>query len=95
MDIRLYDLSVCNVSFLPIFSAFVKKIGVLEEVDRLCGSQSDISHGHMMLALILDTLSGRTPLYRLERSFIDMGLELFLGGTSSLRNLTMIRLAGI
>ncbi len=31
------------------------------------------------MALILDTLSGRSPLYRLERSFKDMDLELLLG----------------
>ncbi len=79
MDIRSCDLSGCNVSFLPIVSAFVKKIGVVEEVDRLCESQSDVNPGHMVLALILDTLSGRSPLYRLEQSFADMDLELLLG----------------
>ena len=31
------------------------------------------------MALILDTLSGRSPLYRLESSFKDMDLELVLG----------------
>lgn len=79
MDIRSLGLSGCNVSFLPIVSAFVKKIGVVQEVDRLCGSQSDVSPGHVVLALILDTLSGRSPLYRLEQSFADMDLELLLG----------------
>lgn len=79
MDIRSLNLSGCNVSFLPIVSAFVKKIGVVEEIDLLCGSQSDVSPGHMVLALILDTLSGRSPLYILEQSFADMDLELLLG----------------
>ena len=79
MDIQSLGLSGCNVSFLPIVSAFVKKIGLVEEIDRLCGSQSDVSSGHMVLALILDTLSGRSPLYRLERNFTDIDLELLLG----------------
>lgn len=79
MDIRSSNLSGCDVGFLPIVSAFVKKIGMVEEVDRLCGNQTDVSPGKMVLALILDTLSGRSPLYRLERSFAEMDLELLVG----------------
>lgn len=79
MDIRSINLSGCDVGFLPIVSAFVKKIGMVEEVNRLCGNQTDVSPGQMVLALILDTLSGRSPLYRLERSFAEMDLELLVG----------------
>lgn len=79
MDIRSCDLSGCNLSFLTIVSAFVKKMLVVQEVDRLCGSQSDVSPRHVVSALILDTLSGRSPLYRQEQSFADMDLELLLG----------------
>jgi hypothetical protein len=31
MDIRSLGLNGCNVSFLPIVSAFAKKIGLVEE----------------------------------------------------------------
>ncbi|MGP8282646.1 MAG: hypothetical protein ACLQT6_08035 [Desulfomonilaceae bacterium] len=60
MNIRSCDLSGCNVCFLTIASAFVKKIGVVEEVDQLRGSQGDVSLGHVVLALIMDILSGRS-----------------------------------
>jgi hypothetical protein len=60
MNVRSCDLSGCNVCFLPIVSAFVKKIGVVEEVGQLRGRQGDVGPGHMVLALILDTLSGRS-----------------------------------
>ncbi len=48
MDLRSCNLSGCGVSFLPIVSAFVWKIGFVEEVDRLCGAQSDVSQVRMV-----------------------------------------------
>jgi transposase len=79
MDISLKNLSGCDVSFLPIVSAFVKRMGIAEEVNRMCGGQSDVSPGLVVEAMVLDTLSGRSPLYRLEHSFAKMDLELLLG----------------
>lgn len=79
MDVRSLNLQASDVRFLPIVSAYVKKIGLVEEVNRLCPSDAEVSAGHVVMALILDTLSGRSPLYRLERSFKGMDLELLLG----------------
>jgi transposase len=79
MDVESLNLRASDVRFLPIVSAFVKKIGVVDEINRLCPSEKDVSPGHVVMALILDTLSGRSPLYRLERSFKGMDLELLLG----------------
>jgi transposase len=79
MDVESLNLQASDVRFLPIVSAFVKKIGLVDEINRLCPSEKDVSPGHVMMALILDTLSGRSPLYRLERSFEGMDLELLLG----------------
>ena len=52
---------------------------VVEEVNRLCPSEKDVSPGHVVMALNLDTLSGRSRLYRLEPSFKGMDFELLLG----------------
>lgn len=79
MDVESLNLQASDVRFLPIVSAFVKKIGLVEEINRLCPSEKDVSPGHVVMALILDTLSGRSPLYRLERSFKGADLELLLG----------------
>jgi transposase len=79
MDISFENLRGCDVNFLPIVAAFVKRIGISEEVNRLCGSQSDVSPGLLVEAMILDTLNGRSPLYRLEHSLAKMDLELLLG----------------
>jgi len=65
--------------YLPIVSAFARTIGVVEEVDRLCGHKNGISPGRVVLALILDALSGRTPLFRLPQAFAKLDTELLLG----------------
>jgi transposase len=79
MDTPLGNLSGCDVSFLPIVGAFVKRIGIAEEVNRLCRSESDLSPGLVVEAMVLDTLAGRSPLYRLEHSFARIDLGLLLG----------------
>ncbi len=72
-------LSHSDVAFLPIVAAFVKEIGVAEEVDRLCAMESDVRPGVVVMAMILDTLSGRCPLYRFERFLFEQDTELLLG----------------
>jgi hypothetical protein len=42
-------------------------------------SEMELSPGIAVLAMVLDTLSGRTPLYRLEEFFQEKDAELILG----------------
>jgi transposase len=79
MSVMPEILSYADVGFLPIVAAFVKKIGVAEEVDRLCAMESDVRPGVVVSAMILDTLSGRSPLYRFDRFCSEMDTELLLG----------------
>lgn len=73
------SIRASDVSYLPIVSAFARTLGVVEEVDRLCGHERGISPGRIVLALIVDALSGRTPLFRLPRAFAKLDTELLLG----------------
>ena len=73
------SLRACDVRFLPIISAYARTLGVVEEVDRLCGSKRGVSNGQIVLALILDALSGRSPLFRLPQAFAKLDTELLLG----------------
>lgn len=79
MSVMPEILSYSDMGFLPIAAAFVKKIGVAEEVDRLCAMESEMRPGLAVSAMILDTLSGRSPLYRLEQFCSAMDTELLLG----------------
>ena len=49
-------LRACDVRFLPIVSAYARTLGVVEEVDRLCGSKRGVSDGTIVLALVLEAL---------------------------------------
>jgi len=72
-------IRACDVRFLPIISAYARTLGVVEEVDRLCGPKRGVSDGQVVLALILDALSGRSPLFRLPQAFAKLDTELLLG----------------
>lgn len=64
---------------LPIIKHFAKRINLVNTIDRLVGSQMEISPGLTVLAMVLDTLSGRSPLYRLKEFFDEKDSELLLG----------------
>lgn len=79
MDAELEGIDASDVSFLPIVSAYARELGVAEEINRLCGRTKGVNAGQVCLALILDTLTGRSPLFRLEDSFAHLDVELLLG----------------
>jgi hypothetical protein len=74
------SLHACDVSFPPIVSAYARTLGLVEEVDRLCGSERGVSPGRIVSALVIDSLSGRSPLFRLPQAFAKPASELLLGG---------------
>ena len=73
------NLTFSEVGHLPIIKDFTKKIRLVETLDDMVDSQMDLSPGITVLAMVLDTLSGRTPLYRLEEFFQEKDTELILG----------------
>lgn len=73
------NLSFSEVGHLPIVKAFAKKIKLAETLDSLVDSQMELCPGVTVMAMVLDTLSGRTPLYRLEEFFHEKDVELILG----------------
>jgi transposase len=73
------NLTVSEVGHLPIIKDFAKKIRLVETLDAMVDSQMALSPGITVLAMVLDTLSGRTPLYRLEEFFEEKDVELILG----------------
>ena len=64
---------------MPIVKAYAQKIGLVETIDRMVGSQMELSPGMAVFGMVLDTLSGRTPLYRLAEFFEEKDTELLLG----------------
>ena len=79
MESLTNDIKYSEARHLPIVTAFAQKLGIIEEVDRLIDGQMELSPGRVVLGLILDTLSGRTPLFRLHEFFAHHDTELLLG----------------
>lgn len=73
------EIRVSQVGFLPIVSAYAARIGLVEEIDRLLHCDMEVSPGRVVLAMILDALTGRSPLFRLGEFFADKDVELLLG----------------
>ncbi|BBO71397.1 IS4 family transposase [Desulfosarcina alkanivorans] len=73
------SLTITEVRHLPIVKAYAQKIGLVETIDRMVGSQMELSPGMAVFGMVLDTLSGRTPLYRLTEFFEEKDTELLLG----------------
>ncbi len=72
-------LSYSDVKYLPIIKHFAQKINLVGTLDTMVNSHMELSPGIAVLAMVLDTLSGRTPLYRLEEFFFEKDTELLLG----------------
>ena len=67
------------VGHLPIIKSYAVKIGLVDIINDLIPSQMDVDPGTIFLGLVMDTLTGRTPLYRLDEFFQDQDTELLLG----------------
>ena len=73
------QMVITDVKHMPIVKAYAKKIGLVETIDRMVDTQMELSPGYVVLGMVLDTLSGRTPLYRLAEFFEEKDTKLLLG----------------
>jgi len=62
-------IAVAQVDHLPIVAHYARRLGLVEIVNRLVPVQMDVEPGIIVLGMVLDTLSGRSPLYHLESAF--------------------------
>jgi transposase len=71
IDAHTQAISVAQVNHLPIVADFARRLGLVDIVNRLVPVGMDVEPGMIVLGMVLDTLSGRSPLYHLERAFGD------------------------
>jgi transposase len=62
-------IAVAQVNPLPIVADFARRLGVVEIVNRLVPIDMEVEPGVIVLGMVLDTLSGRSPLYHWESAF--------------------------
>jgi Domain of unknown function (DUF4277) len=79
MGLVLPPIEAYQVQHLPIVKACADKIGVVATIKQLVPTEMAIDPGTIVLGMMLDTLSGRSPLYRLEEFFTHQDTALLLG----------------
>jgi len=67
------------VQHLPLVKAYADKIRLVEVINQVVPTEMAIDPGTIVLGMILDTLSGRSPLSRLEEFFAHHDTALLLG----------------
>lgn len=80
-DVRqiLQQTQTYRVDHLPIVKAYCQRLGLIDTINTLVESEMSVSVGVVVQAMVIDTLSGRSPLYRLSTFFAEMDTELLLG----------------
>lgn len=75
----LNDLQIDTHGFLPIAAAYCNRIGLIDLINKLVPTEMDLSTGITVQAMVLDILSGRSPLYRVNSFIQEQDTELLLG----------------
>jgi transposase len=73
------EIEAYQVHHLPIVTAYAEKMGLVAVINQLVPTEMEVDPGTIVLGMILDTLSGRSPLYRLQDFFAQHDRELLLG----------------
>ena len=66
MGLVLPTIEAYQVQHLPSVQAYADQLGLVEGIHQVVPTEMAIDPGTLGLGLILDTLSGRRPLYRLD-----------------------------
>ena len=82
------NLTITDVQFLPIVKEYARRINLVDTINHMVGTEMDLQPGPVVLGMVLDTLSGRSPLYRLMDFFEEKDIELLLGKAVSVDQFT-------
>lgn len=82
------EIEFCDVYHLPIIKAYADRIDLVNTINRLVPTKMEIDPGTLVLAMILDAVSGRHPLYRIDSFYKNKDIELLLGQSIDVEKLT-------
>jgi hypothetical protein len=75
----LKEMNTSPAAHLPVVAAFCRRIGLAKVVNAVVPTEMAIDVGTVVQLMVLDTLSGRSPLYRLETFGQSLDTGLLLG----------------
>ena len=73
------DVEFNRISHLGIAAQFCRKINLIETVNQAVPGKRKVDIGTMVQSLVLDTLSGRSPLYMMKDFIKEQNCEVLLG----------------
>ena len=79
LDTVLEQMQITRTDHLPVIAAFCRRVNLIEIINRLVPTEMDVSVGTIIQGMVLDTLSGRSPIYRLTEFFKHQDTKLLLG----------------
>ena len=82
------NLTITDVQFLPIVKEYARRIGLIDTINQMVDTKMELQPGEVVLGMVLDTLSGRSPLYRLKHFLDEKDIELLLGKNISIDQFT-------
>lgn len=75
----LKDLEVYRYGHLPMAAAYCRQLQLAETINTLVPSEMQLTPGVAVQAMVLDVLSGRSPLYHVKDFLASQDRELLLG----------------
>ena len=74
----LEEMKISTAEHLPLVAAFLDRMGICRVINDAVPTEMAVDLGSVVKLMVIDTLSGRSPLYRLEEfaGSIDTGLLL-------------------
>lgn len=74
-----FDLEITDVDHLPIIRKFANRLGIVETINKMVSGRMEADIGETVLFLLLDILSGRSPLYRVSQRYSPLEVEGLMG----------------
>jgi transposase len=74
-------IEVYPVHHLPLIKAYADQLRLVGLINHYVPTEMDVDAGTVVLGLVLDTLSGRSPLYRADAALVTEGNLAALGDT--------------
>src|SRR5262249_37492803 len=73
------EIEVYPVHHLPILKAYADQLGLVSLINHYVPTEMNVDAGPVVLSLLLATVSGRSPSYRLEDFFAQQATDLLRG----------------
>ena len=73
------DSSMLRVGHIPTIARMCHRLGLIDLINESIPCNTDIDLGTLVTGMICDTLSGRSPLYKVEEFIAEQDTELLFG----------------